>query len=295
METILENAYLRVGVRSCGAELCSVWQKDTGRECLWQGDPAVWPGQAPLLFPHCGRLQNDILLAKGREYPAPRHGFARKMDFTCEEAGAEYARFTLCSSPETEARFPYAFKLLVEYRLQENTLLQSVTVQNTAGSGGDALPFTLGFHPGFSLPFTPGESAESYEFAFDTPQTPLMLVETPGGYVSGVTRIFDNNAIAVQLADDLFKEDSICLSRLTTGTVSLRNKNTGRYIRLGVKDFPYVLLWGPPQGPLPFVCMEPWHGLPDPVTPYGEFADKPGLTLLPPGESYSTSLPMEFA
>jgi hypothetical protein len=33
-----------------------------------------------------------------------------------------------------------------------------------------------------------------------------------------------------------------------------------------------------------FLCIEPWHGTASPVDFDGEFRDKPGLMLIPPGE-----------
>ena len=293
VEIMLENAHLRACVRARGAELCSVLQKDTGRECLWQGDPVLWPRQAPLLFPYCGRIKGNTFTAKGKTYPGPVHGFAQDMDFTCEEAGVDFARFVLYSSPETKEHFPYTFCLRVEYCLQGNTLRQSVTVHNPDLPGGDTLPFSLGFHPGFALPLAPGSRAADCEFVFDTPQTPLE-VKTPEGFVSGETHVFFENAATLPLRDELFENDSICLSCLTARSLALRDKKSGRFIKVQTEGFPYVLLWGPPQGPLPFVCIEPWHSLPDPVDSYGEFAGKPGLTLLPPGESYTTALQIEF-
>ena len=47
----IENDYLKVGVKDFGAELTSVKSKKSSFEFLWQGDPNVWGGQSPILFP----------------------------------------------------------------------------------------------------------------------------------------------------------------------------------------------------------------------------------------------------
>ena len=52
----IENDYLFVKVSSRGAELTSIKNKDNGVEYLWQGDEKYWAGQAPVMFPICGRL-----------------------------------------------------------------------------------------------------------------------------------------------------------------------------------------------------------------------------------------------
>ena len=61
----MENNRFRVDVEMVGAELISILDKANRREYLWQGDPAVWAHQAPVLFPACGPL--EIGRASGRE------------------------------------------------------------------------------------------------------------------------------------------------------------------------------------------------------------------------------------
>ena len=55
----IENEFLRVVAETHGADLCSIYDQRAGRENLWQGDPAVWNGRSPLLFPIVGRLKED--------------------------------------------------------------------------------------------------------------------------------------------------------------------------------------------------------------------------------------------
>ena len=63
----LKNENLTVGLDPFGAELTSV--KDAaGREYIWQGNPAVWSGHAPVLFPIAGRLLSDSYVYGGEKY-----------------------------------------------------------------------------------------------------------------------------------------------------------------------------------------------------------------------------------
>ena len=57
----LKSDYLQVEFQSLGGALSSIKDKD-GVEYLWQGDPAYWSGQAPVLFPICGSVRNDTVL-----------------------------------------------------------------------------------------------------------------------------------------------------------------------------------------------------------------------------------------
>ena len=55
----IRNEKLKTEINSYGAEIHSIQTLD-GCEYLWQGDPAVWNGQAPNLFPYIARFENGI-------------------------------------------------------------------------------------------------------------------------------------------------------------------------------------------------------------------------------------------
>ena len=73
----MENAFAHVEVDELGAQLHSLRRRKDGYEYLWQGDPAIWPGQAPILFPIVGSLAEERYWLGGQPYQMPRHGFAR--------------------------------------------------------------------------------------------------------------------------------------------------------------------------------------------------------------------------
>lgn len=291
MEHRLENERIRVTVNSAGAELTSAVWKSSGREMIWQADPAVWGRHAPLLFPYCGRLQGNLLRARGEVYPAGIHGFARDGEFELVEAGGCRLALRLRSSAETYRVFPYDFELIVRFALEGDTLRQTVEVYNPGQPGGGELPFAVGFHPGFSLAGA-GEGGE-WELVFDVEETPAEVL-TPGGYVSGETRPRFTGKRVIELRDDLFADDSICLTGLQSRSVCLRRRGSEQGVRVGIEGFAQVLLWGPASGPLPFVCIEPWHGLPDETAAYDDFIQKRPLTLLGEGEKYATGLELQF-
>lgn len=57
----LKNDELTVEFKPEGATISSIKDRD-GVEYLWQGNPEYWGGQAPVLFPICGSLRNDVPL-----------------------------------------------------------------------------------------------------------------------------------------------------------------------------------------------------------------------------------------
>ncbi len=290
MKYTIENELLRVTVLQKGAELASVIVKETGEERIWKADPKVWARHAPLLFPHCGKLLNNTLQAEEESFPAAQHGFARDMVFELVEQQPERVLLCLKANEETRAIYPYDFALEVEFVLQGNIVAQHVTVKNQ--SENKVLPFNVGFHPGFALPFGDGAKTEDYEIVFEKEETPV-LIKTPMGYVSGERETLFEGKNSITMTDTLFANDSLCLTGLVSSHVALRNKQ-GAGVKVAISSFPYVLLWGPASGPLPFMCIEPWHGLPDGPDEYGDFSNKPGVTKLAPKEDWSTTLEMEF-
>ena len=49
-EHILENEFLRVTIADAGAELISVWDKVSGQERIWTGEPAISSLPSAYLF-----------------------------------------------------------------------------------------------------------------------------------------------------------------------------------------------------------------------------------------------------
>ena len=85
-----EGAQLRVA--ELGGELRG-YRAASGTEYLWSGDPAVWKGVSPVLFPAIGALKDGGATIEGTFYPVPRHGFARDLPFRVSEQGEDF--FTL--------------------------------------------------------------------------------------------------------------------------------------------------------------------------------------------------------
>ena len=292
MEFTIENNFLCVRVQSRGAELCSVVKKETGEEMLWQADPAVWNRHAPILFPYCGRLKGGAFTHNGVSYEGGQHGFARDMEHALVEQSGDSVTLCLEANVLTMEKFPFAFKLFSTFRLEGVTVHHDIRVEN---DGGEVMPFAFGYHPAFLCPFDAAHKAEDYVLRFDTPQTPT-VIETgeDDGLVTGATRVYFESETDIPLHDGMFDHASTCFSRLTAGSLSIVEKETGRRVSVGIEGYPYVLMWSA-KGPVRYVCIEPWHGLPDARTASGIWEEKPDTVRLAPGESWSTGLAMTFA
>lgn len=291
MEFTLENAYLRVTVTTWGAQVKSVVRKSDGVEHMWQADPAVWGYHAPILFPYTGRLKDGVLEAKGKIFESgTQHGFARTMEHRFVRQNGEEVVLELTDTPETLAVWPYRFRLTSTFRLERESLHHILTVENR---DQEEVLFGIGFHPAFGVPFDGNHKAEDYELRFDKMESPLCLGTAPKGLVNGSSYYLGRNITSIGLDDRLFANDSHCMVNLTSSTLGLYEKDTGRAVVCSIREFPYVLIWSKPGKPH-FVCIEPWNSLPSPEAGGTAWAEKPAAAKLAPGQSWSTTLTTSF-
>ena len=91
----IENENLRVTINPKGAELTSIYNKETQLEYMWEGDPAIWGKHSPVLFPIVGTLKENLYRFNNRDYSLPRHGFARERIFILEDHQKDECVFSL--------------------------------------------------------------------------------------------------------------------------------------------------------------------------------------------------------
>ena len=105
----IENERFRAEIRLRGAELASLYDKQNGREIIWQADPEIWSGSAPILFPIVGRLKDGTTEINGTSYEIPKHGLLRTREARPIEEGNDYAVLQFKSNDETLKQYPFAF------------------------------------------------------------------------------------------------------------------------------------------------------------------------------------------
>lgn len=291
MDYILENDYLKVTVTTWGAQLKSVIRKCDGVEHMWQADKSVWGYHAPVLFPYAGKVKDGMIEARGQHFEnLPQHGFARIGEHTLLAHTAHSVALELRDSEATMAMWPYAFRLVSTYTLDGDAVHHTLTVENT---DGEDITFGIGYHPGFTIPFDDTHTATDYEFRFDCPQSPLCLNQQPGGLYQGNTYYLAYNTDTIAIDENLFSNDSHCMTALTAKTLGVYEKGTGRGVVCDISDFPYTLIWSKPGMPK-FVCIEPWCSIPSPVDGDHKWEHKPAAATVAPGESWSVTLSIRF-
>ncbi len=290
MEYSIENEYLKLTVTTWGAQVKSVIRKCDGVEHMWQADPEVWGYHAPILFPHAGKVVDGRIEAKGGVYESGQHGFARLMEHEFVDQTADTIVLELCSSPETLAKFPYEFRLVSTFTLENDTVHHTLTVENL---DEEKLPFGIGYHPAFTVPFDDKHVATDYELRFSEMESPICLNCLPTGLVQDDHYYLGNNITAIPVDENLFANDSHGMVNLKSQTLGLYEKGTGRGVVCNIADFPYNLLWSKPGMPK-FICIEPWHSLPSPEGGSVNWEEKPAAAVLNPGEAWSCTLSTSF-
>ncbi len=99
-------------------------------------------------FPIVGRVWNNKYRHAGNTYEIGQHGFARDMDFKLTYKEDKGAVYWLESTPDTLGKFPFPFRLLVGYLLEENKITVKWRVENL---GAMDMYFQIGAHPAFVL------------------------------------------------------------------------------------------------------------------------------------------------
>ncbi len=278
----LKKGSLRAVARTKGGELVSLQDGD-GLEYIWQGDPAFWSGQNPVLFPIVGSLKDGRVDIGGKTCEMGRHGFARGSEFAPVEQGEDFVTLELRESGDTLARYPFPFSLKITHRLLEDGFSTALTVKNT---GAAPMPFCVGAHTAIRCPLQPGERFEDYELLFDEPERADSHLLSPQGIIlhDGRRPMLDGSRMALDYRT--FEEmDTVIFSMLRSGKVSLLHRETGQGVQLDFHEFPMVAFWTKPGAP--YLCMEPWQGCAAWDNESGKFEDKPFCVTLEPGREKS--------
>ena len=143
----LKNNILSVDIDTLGAEIKRITVN--GEDRLWSGDPNVWEGTAPVLFPMCGGLRDDKFTHGGKEYHLAKHGFARKMNFEVESKTETAAVLLLKSNEETLKQFPWEFEFRVKFALDFGRITVIYDVKNLSD---DTMYMSVGAHEAYACP-----------------------------------------------------------------------------------------------------------------------------------------------
>lgn len=259
----IQNRYLEASFTTLGAELQSLRDLQTDKEILWQGDPQYWSGRSPVLFPITGGLWNGVSKINGKAYEIPKHGFAKKREWKVINHTTDRITFELLPFEGDVAIYPYDYALRITYALIGTRLEAHIEVENRSRT---TMYFQVGGHPGIALPdFAEDHIPDGYlllegrpthllragtqgciEVTNATP-TPYPLPETEDGLVPLQVSTFANEALILE-------------GQIESAVVLDRSKKPICRVR---SSAPVWLFWSNQGQHSPYICCEPWYGLPD--------------------------------
>jgi len=260
-----------------------------------------WGDRAPILWPAVGRhatrddpadrnAVNDSYDYEGRRYEMPIHGFARikawqVLAFRADESQA-VVEVGLVDDATTRTHYPFGFELRVVYCLSAGRLEIRHKVRAAATNRGP-MPFSIGNHIGFQVPFVAGSALAG--FTLETPSR-IEILRDANSIPTGETRLRD------------FSRPTPIAGLKMVPAISLGGYAGDPWVRLSdpsglslrlfhrAQSNPSGLLvqfnlWGvPAEG---YFCPEPWLGLQNSLN-RGE-----GLMQLAPGEDWSWLIGIE--
>lgn len=283
MQYKISNTFLEVSIKDFGAELCSLKKRNDSTEYIWQGDKKYWNRHAPILFPIVGKLIDNEYIYENRTYTMGQHGFARDKVFDVFIKEDDYICFKLVDSKDTFEIYPFNFELYLAYRLINNKLEVSYKVVNKSQK---EMLFSIGAHPAFNWPLKK-DNKEDYYFEFEDTNELERLPLTQDG-ISDNKEIVDLENSKLYLNEELFKDDALVIENLENKTITFKNTQDTRSIKMSFDGFDYLGLWSKPSG-APFICIEPWHGIADFIGHNKKLEEKKGIITLLANEIFESS------
>ena len=283
----LQNERLTAVIANKGAELQKLVNKRTGMNYMWSGDAKYWGKYSPVLFPVVGGLKDDTYYYKDRMYTLPRHGFARDKEFTTVQLNSTEAVFTLGHDEQTLAVYPFPFILKLRYQINNNWLACTYEVYNP---GNGVLLFSVGAHPAFAVPFTARTAYQDHYLQFNKAES-LQRWKIKNGLIDTITESLPSENGKLVLQHNLFYEDAIVLKGLESNCISLCCNKHDHGFNFYFTGFDFFGIWASKDAP--FVCLEPWCGIGDHVNHNQLLADKEGINLLAPGDTFTRTWSVE--
>lgn len=244
----LKNDILKIQINEHGAELSSVVGIKSGREYLWQGDSKYWGRRSPVLFPVVGKYKSLKSVYGGKEYSLPQHGFARDCDFTLISKTDNSVSFELTENEDTLKNYPFKFRLVCSFELNENKIRVQWSVTNTNDT---EMYFSIGAHPAFNC-----EKGKTV-LSMNKEDLEYSVLNKDGLYLPEKYPI----ASSFVLTDDIFDRDALIIEN--SGVTSVTLSNDGKDFVTVNFTAPLFGIWSPVKKNAPFVCIEPWYGRAD--------------------------------
>lgn len=194
-------------------------------------------GGNPILFPISSYLVDETYYYNDTAYHLKQHGFARNLagkviHIFADEHSASIT-LEMVDNEETYERYPFHFKLIMQYTLTENGLNIQATIHN---NDNKVMPFYLGYHPYFYV-------ADKDSLELNIPSSNC------------------NEMIPNSMVQDKFNfnqpESNVIYDQLQSNHCEMIDHARQLKVTITSEDvYQYMVVWAL-QGKS-FVCIEPW-------------------------------------
>lgn len=257
----LSNPHLRLTIAEQGAEMQSLTDLHTGRELLWQGDAMFWKSRSPILFPNVGRLWGGKFRFQGKEYEQGAHGFVRYRLWKVEHQTETQAMLAYESTEEDLTFYPFPFLIKVGYALEGKEVKVMFSVENR---GEQTMHFQLGAHPGFNVR-TYADAPDDYGYLRIEGKAEYVLRVGEGGCLEEQKHpIPVNEEGFIPITVETFMHEALIFENHQADFVTLFDARLRPIVAVTCPT-PVTLVWVPQGKKAPFVCIEPWYGMPDKI------------------------------
>ena len=290
----ISNGIIDAKITTKGAELISV--KYNGVERLWQGDPNIWSGHAPVLFPVCGGIKDEVIIVNGKKYDfKTKHGFARNTEFTPVSVEKTSACFTITDSEETLKEYPFSFTFRILYKLSGDALQVYYFVENT---GDKDMLFNVGSHEAYALFGDMSEYSIELENDFDSIDTTLVKNRFMSHDKKTVKLNGNDLPLSYNVIDEIgepvpgfLPNASFIFEDIKSKRYTLKH-NGEPVVSIYGADFNHLVVWMMKPGR--YIAIEPWNGLPDYYDGDNVFETKKGIDTVKKGECKTFYHSIEF-
>lgn len=291
---IIENDVLKVAIADHGAELSSVLDKETDIERMWDANPEIWNRHAPILFPFVGKVNQGKYRIGEKEYEMKtQHGFARDKEFELISTTNTSVVHRLIPDAHSRSIYPYEFELLVTHSFDEKNprlLHISWEVKNT---GTEPMYYSIGAHPGFSLPIDNYKERENYYLEFPGRNELTYIAVNPANGLAFADQpkpmVLENGFI--KYFDEIY--DTFIYDFQNIDVVRIARPDKTPYVTVNCAGFPLLGIWANLKGGN-FICLEPWYGRTDNDGFTGTIDEKVAVQYLDAGENKVITHSIEF-
>lgn len=255
---------------------------------MWQKNPQYWNKCSPVLFPFVGAIKNNQYFYNGDKYLfSSKHGFARDNEFELLNQQKDYIEFIFRANENTKKIYPFNFNFYIKYILKDNSLQIEYKVENLEDK---KMYFSLGAHPAFNTPLDSNTKYSDYFIELENLENDdVYFLEDSLFNIEKKKRLLTKNIL--HLTENIFEDDVLILKNTNSKKVYLKNKNGSFTLGFKFEGFKHLAFWSKPNAP--YICLEPWNGLPDYKDCTENLEEKADIESIEVKETYTRNIEIE--